>query len=82
MHKILVIHQLIDQVIAALSSRTRGIIGAGYSQSNQIEFVTIASTGDATDFGDDLGNSNGAAGLSDGTRGIFAGSTELSPGNK
>ena len=34
------------------------------------------------DFGDDLGNSNGAAGLSDGTRGIFAGSTELSPGNR
>ena len=67
---------------SALSSRTRGIIGAGYGPSDQIEFVTMASQGDAIDFGDDLGNSNGAAGLSDGTRGIFAGSTELSPGNR
>ena len=64
-----------------LSSRTRAVIGAGYGPSNVIEFVTMASKGNATDFGDDVGTSNRATGLSNGTRGIFAGSSEISPGN-
>ena len=64
-----------------LSGRTRAIIGAGYGPSNQIMIVTMASQGDATDFGNDVGNSNRATGVSNGTRGIFAGSSELSPGN-
>ena len=44
-------------MLLAASSNTRGVIAGGYIQpsgpvSNIIDFVTIASTGDATDFGD------------------------------
>ena len=42
--------------ISGVSSFTRGIIGGGLSKHqpilNTIEFITIASTGNATDFGD------------------------------
>jgi len=63
---------------ASCSSATRAIFGGGYSPSpspgtelNVIDFVTIASTGDAQDFGDlsVVGGYLGAT--SDGTRGIF-----------
>ena len=37
---------------------------------NNIEFITIASTGDATDFGDLTNNSKAGATLSNSTRGI------------
>ena len=61
---------------------TRGIsFGRQNGASNIIEFITIPSKGNGTDFGDDVGNSNRATGLSNGTRGIFAGSSEVSPGN-
>ena len=52
-----------------LSSRTRAVIGAGYGPSNVIEFVTMASKGNATDFGTSVdtgfsaGTSNGHGGL-------------------
>ena len=65
---------------AACASRTRGVCAAGAnvsgsaSQSNHIEFVTIASTGNSTDFSADLTNATRAlAGLSNQTRGLFAG---------
>jgi len=63
------------------SSNTRGIFGGGYSDTpalgtyiNVIDFITIQSLGNATDFGD-LPNENrylSASGSSK-TRGIFAG---------
>ena len=37
---------------AGVSSDTRGCMGGGTASSNVIDFITIASTGNATDFGD------------------------------
>ena len=57
-----------------LASPTRGIIGGGNSSPSDtgIDFITIATTGNAQDFGT-LGNNRGGAGLSNATRGIFGG---------
>ena len=58
-----------------LASPTRGIIGGGAPTSpadTGIDFITIATTGNAQDFGT-LDNNRGGAGLSNATRGIFAG---------
>ena len=46
--------------------------------NNTIDFVTISSTGNATDFGDLLtatSNCQGFAGVANATRGMFAGGT-------
>jgi len=66
--------------LGGTSSRTRGIFASGWEQTpsasadNRIDFVTIASTGDATDFGD-LSQSTGREGHgtfpSNSTRGIL-----------
>lgn len=68
------------QTSAGLSSKTRMISGAGdnggpaYTQLNVLDYVTIASTGNATDFGDDFTVGSGTQGsASNDTRGIFAG---------
>ena len=52
---------------AGTADRTRGITSGGYQAPsngyiNNIDFITIATTGDATDFGDTTYNSylNGA----------------------
>ena len=62
----------------SVSSRVRGVFGPGYLPSspnttNVLDYVTIASTGDAIDFGDATfaGYTQGAAGSS--TRGIWVG---------
>ena len=58
----------------SVSSPTRGIFGGGQGGGAQISAVTIASTGNATDFGKDLfagGYSHG--GGSTGVRGMWAG---------
>jgi hypothetical protein len=61
------------------ASPTRGLVAAGYinpgnSVSNIIDYITIASAGNAIDFGDCINaNDNSKGGLSDATRGIFAG---------
>jgi hypothetical protein len=47
----------------------------GVTTYNIIEYVTIASTGNATDFGDLTANRNGGAGCSSPTRGLFGGGT-------
>ncbi len=64
-------------VNGATSDRTRGISAGGYPSASaqaEIEYVTIASTGDAIDFGINLSTTRGGvAGASNGTRGIFAG---------
>ena len=59
----------------ACASSTRGLV-AGGGQSNVIQFITIASTGNSQDFGDLAPYPNvmmQGQGLSNETRGIFAG---------
>ena len=53
----------------------RGVFGGSYAggTSDVIDYITIASTGNATDFGDVSAPINRMAGCSDGSRGIFAG---------
>ena len=59
------------------SSTTRGLfVGGGVpggSNSDVIDYITIASTGDATDFGDLAFVTNFASCLSNNTRGVFSG---------
>ena len=65
-----------DPGIAA--SRTRGCVAGGYasSDSNVIDFVTMASTGNASNFGDLTQTGHGVSMcINDSTRGVFAGRT-------
>jgi hypothetical protein len=63
----------------ALSNSTRGIVAGGegaaptYPLTNVIDFVTIATTGNATDFGDLLSAAYVMGGTASSTRGVFAG---------
>ena len=63
------------QRAGAVASRTRGIIAGGYTGSgfdNQIQKITIASTGDASDTGGNLTrSSNRITGCGNQTRGLF-----------
>ena len=67
--------------VQGLSSSTRGVVAGGYQESpgftssNLIEFITIASTGDATDFGDLITAARmpGSSGGSNKIRGVFVG---------
>jgi hypothetical protein len=59
-------------------SNTRGIFAGGYDSGtpvNVIQYVTIASTGDATDFGDLTSTTIQLASTSSSTRGLFGGGT-------
>ena len=72
--------------VMGVQSSTRGVFNIGslhdgsYGFTNAIEFITIASTGDATDFGD-LTRTNSAYGGSccSSTRGLFAGGYNNTP---
>ena len=73
---------LVDQngySLVGASSDTRalfamgGNIGSPFVTVNTIQFVTIATTGNATDFGDLTATRYGGGGLSNSTRGCFAG---------
>jgi len=63
----------------AFSSPTRGIFSCGYNSSyspaytNVMDYVTIASTGNATDFGDNTQTRLAVAGCSSNTRGLTSG---------
>ena len=62
---------------AGLASPTRGIVSGGYGpspypQSNTIEYITIATTGNGQDFGDLTFGHSGHFGVSSTTRGVFA----------
>ena len=65
-----------------VSSATRGIIAGGYEDSpynahvNTIRYITIATTGDAQDFGDLNQDEVYSAGMSSPTRGVFAGGSD------
>ena len=59
---------------ASFASTTRGIMAAGRAglDDNVIQYITIASTGNGTDFGDANTNSKApVAGASNSTRGLF-----------
>ena len=63
--------------VFGISSRSRGVFGCGYdagpnTSTNIIDYVTISSTGNATNFGDAAYLVEGACGFSNGTRGVFA----------
>lgn len=66
--------------VGACSSSTRGVFAGGagdagtsFANYKTIDYVTIASTGSATDFGDLSSNRYSVAGASSETRGLFAG---------
>ena len=60
---------------AAASSSTRGLFAGGNPITNVIEYVTIASSGNAIDFGDltDAAGKERMGGASSSTRAVFAG---------
>ena len=65
--------------IAGLASPTRGCLAGGYQQpdttteTSAIDYLTIASTGNAIDFGDLAAARWGAAPMASSTRGVFGG---------
>ena len=66
--------------LGALASPTRGVIGGGYNAPaspqvnyNTIDFVTLSSVGDATDFGDLVETQYFLSAASSQTRGLFSG---------
>jgi hypothetical protein len=70
------------------SDATRGIFAGGYAHGGSVssdvemEYITIATTGNATDFGDLQTGVRWPAGCSDGTLALFAGgnsNTDASP---
>ena len=64
--------------LAGINDSTRGLFGGGQGPSNAIHYVTIATTGDASDFGDlRTGRSYPLGGIGNGTRGIIGGGSPL-----
>ena len=60
--------------LGGVSDSTRGLFGGGQGPSNLIHYVTIATTGDASDFGDLIrGRAYALGGINNGTRGIIGG---------
>jgi len=65
-----------------LASTTRGVFGGGNTntfeagQVNIMEYITIANTGNTTDFGNLAANNSNIAGASNSTRGLFLGGHE------
>ena len=56
------------------SNSTRALFGSGAGRTSTIDFVTIASAGNATDFGDPSVNRSNAAAAANATRAVFGGS--------
>lgn len=65
------------------TSSSRGLFGGGYtgSYSNVIDYVTIESAGNATDFGDLSLARSGLAACASSTRGVFGGGNDGSVSN-
>ena len=72
-------HIQAKRMTSSVNSPTRGIFAGGYGDSspypryNIIEFITTASTGNATDFGDLSSALSENAGVCNSTRGMIAG---------
>ena len=62
---------------AAVASPSRGVHGGGYDNdphyTNVIQYVTMNTTGNTTDFGDLTDSRSGLRGASDGSRGCYMG---------
>jgi len=63
---------------AIVNGGGRGVFGAGtllpsYGSSNIIDYITIQTTGNATDFGDMVANNSAYGACSNGSRGLFGG---------
>ena len=58
---------------AGVSSSTRGVFGGGPTNQCVMDYITIATTGNATDFGDLTVARRFFAGVSSSTRGVFGG---------
>jgi len=71
------------RAIAAVTNSTRAVMCSGDTPStNTMDYITMATTGDATDFGDIAGQPDGyGAGGSTATRGVIIGCDEDSPHN-
>ena len=74
--------------LAGFASPTRGVFAGGkftpsptINQMNSIEYITIASTGNAKDFGDMTFASRGPVGTSSQIRGVIGGGFTTSPSN-
>ena len=53
---------------------SRGVIGGGAaSEKDRMQYITIQTTGNATDFGNLVSGRENVGGLSNGSRGVFAG---------
>lgn len=68
------------------NSGNRGVFGAGnllpsYAASNAMDYITISTTGNATDFGDMVANNSIYGGCSNGSRGLFGGGYPNNSGN-
>lgn len=73
-----------DMANGAVCSSTRGVFAGGYNAGvlqNIIQYITIASTGNATDFGDLTAASGRQSSASSTTRGLFAGGISPSQTN-
>ena len=66
-----------DQVTVPFSARGVFAGGVGASQSNVIDYVTITTTGNATDFGDLIDTDDYVVGCSSSTRGLFAAAGDI-----
>ena len=66
--------------LSGTNDSTRGLFGGGQGPSNLIHYVTIATTGDATHFGDlKQGRAYSLGGISNGTRGVIGGGSGADP---
>jgi hypothetical protein len=59
------------QLLAGVSSSTRGVFAGG--QANTIDYITMSSAGNATDFGDLTASRTYVGSLSNKTLGVFPG---------
>jgi len=58
---------------SSMASRTRCVFSSGYNSTDVMDFITIATTGDATDFGDNTSSADSTAAASTEIRGLIAG---------
>ena len=69
---------------AVSASSARGINGGGYiapNNTNTMQYITIATTGNAADFGDLSSIRNAPGAVASSTRGVWMGGVGPSPGN-
>ena len=71
-----------SDLYSAMSSSTRAVHNAGYINQSTMGYVTIATTGNATDFGNYTSSRYAVFGLSNSVTGIIGGGTSGQVMNK